>query len=147
MARHACTACCWASIIPAECTDRAPLNKAVTRLSAWGQTSNPKPRLQAQERQKAELHFKLAMALQFAEKPEQALKELKVGAWPSCACITWWVLAATALGASGESCLVTSACHCCNRAEVVFRLQIQCRLHITPAFPPLCAVLEATCTL
>lgn len=33
---------------------------------------------QAQERQKAELHFKLAMALQFAEKPEQALKEIKV---------------------------------------------------------------------
>eukprot|EP00891_Asterochloris_glomerata_P008482 jgi/Astpho2/8482/fgenesh1_pg.00125_%23_5_t len=32
----------------------------------------------AQERQKAELHFKLAMALQFAEKPEQALKEIKV---------------------------------------------------------------------
>ena len=53
-----------------------------------GQTLKPKSCLQAQERQKAELHFKLAMALQFAEKPEQALKEIKVGPLPCCAGIT-----------------------------------------------------------
>ena len=82
-----------------------------------GQHPNPKPCLQAQERQKAELHFKLAMALQFAEKPEQALTEVKVGAacraLPSHQCCFPIIMICVGSNLHGaiQPCLHISCCH------------------------------------